>query len=136
MSELASNESAREATAAASGAADALTAEGFDAAELYAAVKPCGNEPELTANTERLKPTLRPYQKRAAAWMVAREKALQVGLFDRPEVSAHQDHTQTVAETLRSQTRASQQLLKSLPAYWQWPLHALTPESNVDYWSV
>lgn len=50
----------------------------LDVAELYAAVKPHGNEPELTGDTSRLRPTLRPYQKRAAAWMVAREEASQV----------------------------------------------------------
>ena len=51
---------------------------GLDVAELYAAVKPHGNEPELTGDNPRLRPTLRPYQKRAAAWMVAREEACQV----------------------------------------------------------
>ena len=50
----------------------------FDAAELYAAVKPDGNEPELLEKSAKLKPTLRPYQKRAAAWMVARETGWQV----------------------------------------------------------
>ncbi len=57
---------------------DALQEEGFDAAELYAAVKPNGNEPELAGDNPRLRPTLRPYQKRAAAWMVAREEGLSV----------------------------------------------------------
>lgn len=50
----------------------------LDVAELYAAVKPHGNEPELMGDNPRLRPTLRPYQKRAAAWMVAREEACQV----------------------------------------------------------
>ncbi|KAK9810177.1 hypothetical protein WJX72_006177 [[Myrmecia] bisecta] len=50
---------------------------GFDAAELYAAVKPTGREAQLVGQPAALKPTLRPYQRRAAAWMVAREKGLQ-----------------------------------------------------------
>ena len=51
---------------------------GFDVAELYAAVKPEGNEPELAGDNPKLRPTLRPYQKRAAAWMVSQENASQV----------------------------------------------------------
>lgn len=52
---------------------DVLEGEGFDAAELYAAVKPSGNEPQLPQDNPKLRPTLRPYQRRAAAWMVGRE---------------------------------------------------------------
>ena len=52
---------------------DLLEREGFDAAELYAAVKPSGKEPQLPQDNPKLRPTLRPYQRRAAAWMVARE---------------------------------------------------------------
>ncbi|KAL0055911.1 hypothetical protein WJX82_005648 [Trebouxia sp. C0006] len=40
-------------------------------------VKPEGNETELTGDNPKLRPTLRPYQKRAAAWMVSRENASQ-----------------------------------------------------------
>lgn len=57
---------------------NAQAAVGFDAAEVYAAVKPTGLEPELSTGSTQLKPTLRPYQKRAAAWMVAREQQPQV----------------------------------------------------------
>ena len=60
------------------GTAGNAQAIGFDVAELYAAVKPQGNEPELSANNPKLRPKLRPYQKRAAAWMVAREHQQQV----------------------------------------------------------
>lgn len=56
----------------------AHAAAGFDAAELYAAVKPTGNEAELAEGSTKLRPTLRPYQKRAAAWMVSREQEPQV----------------------------------------------------------
>lgn len=52
---------------------DLLDGEGFDAAELYTAVKPSGSEPQLPQDNPQLRPTLRPYQRRAAAWMMARE---------------------------------------------------------------
>jgi hypothetical protein len=51
----------------------------FDAAELYAAVRPSGDEPELTAALPELQPTLRRYQRRAAQWMVGRETGTGVG---------------------------------------------------------
>lgn len=61
-------------------AGDMLEGEGFDAAELYAAVKPSGSEPQLPQDNAKLRPTLRPYQRRAAAWMVGREKGALVWL--------------------------------------------------------
>jgi hypothetical protein len=71
-------QAAAEAGAAAAAAAreeppEAAEAPAFDAAELYAAVKPSGREPELRAAPPSLRPSLRPYQRRAVAWMLARE---------------------------------------------------------------
>jgi E3 ubiquitin-protein ligase SHPRH len=53
-------------------------AEGFDASEIYAAVKPTGGEPELPAGAAAslLLPTLRRYQSRAAQWMINRERGV------------------------------------------------------------
>ena len=53
----------------------------FDAAELYTAVKPSGREPELQQDLPQLNPVLRSYQRRAAAWMVAREKGQLVSVL-------------------------------------------------------
>ena len=53
----------------------------FDAAELYTAVKPSGCEPELQQDLPQLNPVLRSYQRRAAAWMVAREKGQLVSML-------------------------------------------------------
>lgn len=41
--------------------------------DLYTAIKPTGGEPMLTGSIPGLVPQLRPYQSRAAAWMVGRE---------------------------------------------------------------
>ena len=50
-----------------------------DAMEIYAAVKPSGDEPELTGELPELAARLHSYQRRSAAWMVRRELAPQVG---------------------------------------------------------
>lgn len=50
-----------------------------DVAEVYAAVRPSGSEPAWTRPIPELRPTLRPYQARALAWMVSRENTAQVG---------------------------------------------------------
>ena len=47
--------------------------EQFDAATIYSLVKPRGTEPELQGQPQQLLPQLRPYQRRAAQWMLDRE---------------------------------------------------------------
>lgn len=49
-----------------------------DAMEIYTAVKPTGKERELEANLPQLTSTLHRHQRRAAAWMVDRERGAQV----------------------------------------------------------
>ena len=43
---------------------------------IYSAIRPSGREPELEWDFPALSVSLRPYQRRAAAWMVAREVSL------------------------------------------------------------
>ncbi len=40
---------------------------------IYSAVRPSGEEPELQGDFPNLTVQLRPYQRRAAAWVVSRE---------------------------------------------------------------
>lgn len=56
------------------GAAPAAEEAEADAAEIYAAVKPSGTEPEWEGPLPQLRPVLRPYQRRAVHWMVQRER--------------------------------------------------------------
>ena len=46
---------------------------GMQIADIYAAVRPTGREPQLQGSFPELTVQLRPYQRRAAAWMVSRE---------------------------------------------------------------
>lgn len=46
---------------------------GSVAAAIYAAVRPSGREPALEGRFPKLTVELRPYQRRAAGWMVSRE---------------------------------------------------------------
>lgn len=50
----------------------------FVAADMYAAVRPQGDEVAYDRPIPELQPTLRPYQNRALAWMVSRECAAEV----------------------------------------------------------
>ncbi|GAQ81004.1 hypothetical protein KFL_000680200 [Klebsormidium nitens] len=60
---------------------------GFDAKELYAAVRTCRDAPMLSGHFPALLPTLRPYQRRAAAWMVACERGPNSTSPDSPSTS-------------------------------------------------
>lgn len=51
-----------------------IPAGAFEASQLYTAIKPRGDEPQFTADPPELRPLLRPYQRRAVAWMLQRER--------------------------------------------------------------
>ncbi|KXZ52879.1 hypothetical protein GPECTOR_8g26 [Gonium pectorale] len=61
---------------AGAGAPSAGTA--LDVGWLYRAVKPSGTEPQWDGNPPELRPQLRPYQRRAVAWMLRRERHQEV----------------------------------------------------------
>lgn len=52
----------------------------WSGSQIYRAVKPSGTEPQLGEEISGLTAKLRPYQLRAAAWMVSRETIEQVSL--------------------------------------------------------
>ncbi|XP_042489288.1 E3 ubiquitin-protein ligase SHPRH isoform X2 [Macadamia integrifolia] len=57
----------------------------FDAAELYEAIKRSKEEPMLEDELPDLLPELRPYQRRAAFWMVQREKSASEDVCERDQ---------------------------------------------------
>ena len=50
----------------------------LDAAAIYDLIKPPKVESDLQGSFKQLRPQLRPYQRRAASWMVQREKGFLV----------------------------------------------------------
>ncbi|KAK7301052.1 hypothetical protein RJT34_11908 [Clitoria ternatea] len=63
--------------------------ERFDPAGFYEAIKPSKEEPMLEDDIPELLPKLRPYQRRAAYWMVEREKAVEKSLGERERNQFH-----------------------------------------------
>ncbi|XP_057442384.1 uncharacterized protein LOC130734094 isoform X2 [Lotus japonicus] len=61
----------------------------FDPAGFYEAIKPSKSEPMLEDEIPELLPELRPYQRRAAFWMVEREKALKESQGERERNQFH-----------------------------------------------
>ncbi|KAL9315887.1 hypothetical protein ACSQ67_016888 [Phaseolus vulgaris] len=61
----------------------------FDPAGLYEAIKPSKAEPMLEDDIPELLPKLRPYQRRAAFWMVEREKAVEESQGERERNQFH-----------------------------------------------
>ncbi|CAJ1970559.1 unnamed protein product [Sphenostylis stenocarpa] len=61
----------------------------FDPAGLYEAIKPSKAEPMLEDDIPELLPKLRPYQRRAAFWMVEREKAVEESKVERERKQFH-----------------------------------------------
>ncbi|BAT81617.1 hypothetical protein VIGAN_03138100 [Vigna angularis var. angularis] len=61
----------------------------FDPAGLYEAIKPSKAEPMIEDDIPELLPKLRPYQRRAAFWMVEREKAVEESQGERERNQFH-----------------------------------------------
>ncbi|KAL2317565.1 hypothetical protein Fmac_031441 [Flemingia macrophylla] len=61
----------------------------FDPAGFYEAIKPSKAEPMLEDDIPELLPKLRPYQRRAAFWMVEREKAVEESQGERERNQFH-----------------------------------------------
>ncbi|RDX63983.1 E3 ubiquitin-protein ligase SHPRH, partial [Mucuna pruriens] len=61
----------------------------FDPAGFYEAIKPSKAEPMLEDDMPELLPKLRPYQRRAAFWMVEREKAVEESQVERERNQFH-----------------------------------------------
>ncbi|XP_020226329.1 E3 ubiquitin-protein ligase SHPRH [Cajanus cajan] len=61
----------------------------FDPAGFYEAIKPSKAEPMLEDDMPELLPKLRPYQRRAAFWMVEREKAVEESQGERERNQFH-----------------------------------------------
>ncbi|CAK8537765.1 unnamed protein product [Lathyrus sativus] len=61
----------------------------FDPAGFYEAIKPSKAEPMLEDDIPELLPELRPYQRRAAFWMVKREKAMEESQIERERNQFH-----------------------------------------------
>ncbi|KAK6932900.1 SNF2, N-terminal [Dillenia turbinata] len=60
----------------------------FDASRFYEAIKPSKAEPMLEDELPNLVPRLRPYQRRAAYWMVQREKGATYAEWERSQFSS------------------------------------------------
>ncbi|CAL0315584.1 unnamed protein product [Lupinus luteus] len=61
----------------------------FDPAGFYEAIKPSKAEPMLEDDIPELLPELRPYQRRAAFWMVKREKRIEESQGERERIQFH-----------------------------------------------
>ncbi|XP_027329381.1 E3 ubiquitin-protein ligase SHPRH isoform X1 [Abrus precatorius] len=61
----------------------------FDPAGFYEAIKPSKEEPMLEDDIPELLPKLRPYQRRAAFWMVERERAMEKSQGEREREQFH-----------------------------------------------
>lgn len=71
--------SPRKASLRGNAGAEVAAAASFDAAELYTAIRPPRSAPEHATTIQGLVPQLRTYQSQAVAWMVRRERGVEVG---------------------------------------------------------